>query len=391
MPSFPDFSLWHPLPQVLCGIWKKRKSKWNSNEFCFPALVLSFHTASQDPPRCYEASLSQAWETHIPSQSKLPSSMKTLWAQLGVFTRCLNGVPTANVYLGIASPPGSRHLLTATGIGIAAPGKWAPLFPTFCMNRSVLCRSRARLRRLQTKQTGCFSCVGLFPGGWKGAEELSLSCCNFSSLPSLPFPNYIISLEPHVFKKSLIHTPSQTLSNNVHASGCVLKGHTWQMHRVEGNPMVSPPGKHSSDSPSLTECSTSLLITVNEAFYDLGLAYVDRLISLCCYTGSSNSKQPMLPQTNFAILLLWVLAYAVPPALQPLLVHQGTVLPWFLGQQAPALGSSLLLHSLWVFLSPSALFLCPASYIYLCFTCLFLLSCFLAHLSPFLDCEIIEV
>lgn len=62
--------------------------------------------------------------------------------------------------------------------------------------------------------------------------------------------------------------------------------------------MVSPPGKHSSDSPSLTECSTSLLITVNEAFYDLGLAYLDSLISLCCYTGSSNSKQPMLPQTN---------------------------------------------------------------------------------------------
>ena len=153
-----------PFPRFYVASEKKRKSKWNSNEFCFPALGLSFHTASQDPPRCYEALLSQAWEAHIPSQSKLPSSMKTLWAQLGVFTRCLNGVPTANVYLGIASPPGSRHLLTATGIGIAAPGKWAPLFPTFCMNRSVLWRSRACLRRLQTKQTGCFSCVGLFPG-----------------------------------------------------------------------------------------------------------------------------------------------------------------------------------------------------------------------------------
>ena len=64
-----------------------------------------------------------------------------------------------------------------------------------------------------------------------------------------------------------------------------------------------------------------------------------------CYTGFSNSKQLMLPQTNFAILLLWVLAHAVPPALQPLLVRQGTVLPWYLSQQAPALGSSLLLRS----------------------------------------------
>ena len=256
---------------------KKRKSKWNSNEFCFPALGLSFHTASQDPPRCYKALLSQASEAHIPSQSKLPNSMKTLWAQLGVFTRCLNGVPTGNVYLGIAGPPGSHHLLPATGIGIAAPGKWAPLFPTFCMNRSVLWRSRACLRRLQTKQTGCFSCLGLFPGGWMGAEELSLSCCDFSSLPSLPFPNYIIALEPHVFKSlsfTHLHKHSQIMFMHL---GVFLKGHTWRMHRIECNAMVSSPGKR---SPSLIECSTSLLITVNEAFYDLGLAYADSLISL---------------------------------------------------------------------------------------------------------------
>lgn len=33
-----------PFPQVLCGIWKK-KIKVEFNEFCFPALGLSFHTA----------------------------------------------------------------------------------------------------------------------------------------------------------------------------------------------------------------------------------------------------------------------------------------------------------------------------------------------------------
>ena len=158
------------------------------------------------------------------------------------------------------------------------------------------------------------------------------------------------------------------------------------MQRVEWNPTVSPPGKHSSDSPPLTECSTSLLITVNEAFYDLGLAYVDSLISLYCDTGSSNSKRPMLPQTSFAILLLWVLAYAVPPALQRLLVRQGTVRPRCFGQQAPAPGSSLLLLSL----SLCAVSL-PASYTYPRFTCLFTSPCFLAHLSPFLDCEVIDV
>lgn len=53
-----------------------------------------------------------------------------------------------------------------------------------------------------------------FPGGWKGAEELSLSCCNFSSLPSLTFPSYIISLEPHVFKSpsfTHLHKHSQIM------------------------------------------------------------------------------------------------------------------------------------------------------------------------------------
>lgn len=64
--------------------------------------------------------------------------VQVLWAQLGFFTSCLNGVPTGNVYLGTARPLGSCHLLTATGIGTAAPGKWAPLIFTFCMNRSVL-------------------------------------------------------------------------------------------------------------------------------------------------------------------------------------------------------------------------------------------------------------
>lgn len=44
-----------------------------------------------------------------------------------------------------------------------------------------------------------------FPKDWKGAENLSLSPWNFSSR-SLPFPNYIISLKPHVFKVSPSHT-----------------------------------------------------------------------------------------------------------------------------------------------------------------------------------------
>lgn len=135
-------------------------------------------------------------------------------------------MPTANVYLGIASPPGSRHLLTATGIGIAAPGKMGTSLPDLLHESLCSVEEQSLPQTPADKTDGLLFLRRTFPGDWKGAEELSLSCCNFSSLPSLPFPNYIISLEPHVFKKSLIHTPSQTLSNNIHASGCVLKGHT---------------------------------------------------------------------------------------------------------------------------------------------------------------------
>ena len=127
--------------------------------------------------------------------------------------------------------------------------------------------------------------------------------------------------------------------------------------------------KHSSDSPSLTQCSTSLLVIVNEALYDPGPAYVDSLISLCCYTGSTNSEQPKLPQINPAVLLLRVFACTLPPALHPHLVHQETVLPSYLGQQAPvweAFSSSSLSECSFLPLH----WFCPISYIYLCFTCL---------------------
>lgn len=63
-----------------------------------------------------------------------------------------------------------------------------------------------------------------FPRGWKGAENLSSSCRNFSSPHSLPFPNYIISLEPH-FLKSLIHTTLQIFSNPVCVSVCVSRAY----------------------------------------------------------------------------------------------------------------------------------------------------------------------
>ena len=35
MPSSPDFSWWHPLPQVLCGIWKKENQSGIQMSFVF--------------------------------------------------------------------------------------------------------------------------------------------------------------------------------------------------------------------------------------------------------------------------------------------------------------------------------------------------------------------
>lgn len=59
---------------------------------------------------------------------------------------------------------------------------------------------------LADKTDGLLFLRRTFPGGWNGAENLSLSCCSFASLPSLPFPNDILSLEPHVFKVSHSHS-----------------------------------------------------------------------------------------------------------------------------------------------------------------------------------------
>lgn len=54
-----------------------------------------------------------------------------------------------------------------------------------------------------------------FPRGWKGAENLSWSRWNFSSPHSLASPNYIISLEPRVFKVSHSHTFANILKQCV--------------------------------------------------------------------------------------------------------------------------------------------------------------------------------
>lgn len=142
-------SLQHHLPQVLCGILKKDTKGIQVNFDFVHWCRLLCHPSR--PSEMLRGTTQPGLEaTHSIPVPRLPRPMKVLWAQLGFFTRCLNGVPTENVYLGTTGPPGSCHFLTATGIGTSAPGKWAPLIFTFCMNRPVLWRSRARLRRLQT-------------------------------------------------------------------------------------------------------------------------------------------------------------------------------------------------------------------------------------------------
>lgn len=149
--------------------------------------------------------------------------------------------------------------------------------------------------------------------------------------------------------------------------------------------MVSPCGKYLSDFLSRTDYSTSSLIIINEALFNLGPAYTHSLISLC-YICSSNTEWPTVLQINPAVSFQ-VFACAVPPMQNALLFSQGTILPRYSGQQAPAQGTFLFLS---VTLSLStALVLCILSIS--CISCVSLCCiCFLAHLSPLLDCEIIE-
>lgn len=118
---------------------------------------------------------------HYMPVSKLPRAMKVPRAQLGIFTRCLNGVPTGTVYLGTKGPPGCCHLLRATGIGSAAPGKWAPLIFTFLWIAPFCEGAGLALDSCRHNRRAAFLPMSDFSSGWKEAENLSLSRWNFSS------------------------------------------------------------------------------------------------------------------------------------------------------------------------------------------------------------------
>lgn len=112
--------------------------------------------------------------------------------------------------------------------------------------------------------------------------------------------------------------------------------------------------------PSLIECSTSLLITVNEAM---------EIWVWLMLTASSPSLVTLASAILSSLCFRQTFCYFAPVSISPCCstcpaappVRQGTVLPWYLASR------HLLwevLSCAWVFLSPSASFLCPASYIY---------------------------